>query len=97
MVIISENVLRHILRRHRDIARLMNVENARELEKVIANVVETPDEVYVDLFNVKYFLKKINELYINVVVVNDTVKTAYLISSKTYHRSRERRWAQRLY
>jgi hypothetical protein len=97
MVIISENVLRHILRRHRDIARLMNVENARELEKVIANVVEAPDEVYVDLFNVKYFLKKINELYINVVVVNDTVKTAYLISSKTYHRLRERRWAQRLY
>lgn len=57
-----------------------------ELEKLILDVVEVLDEVYMDLFNVKYFLKKINELYINVITADDRVKTAYLISPKTYHR-----------
>jgi hypothetical protein len=50
-----------------------------------------------DLFNVRYFLKKINELYVNIIIADDRVKTAYLISPKTYHRLRERKWVQRLY
>jgi hypothetical protein len=97
MVIISEYVLKHILRRHRDIARLMNIEDIGRLKEVILNIVEAPDEVYMDLFNIKYFLRRIDELYVNVVVSNDRVKTAYLISSKTYHRLRGKRWVQRLY
>ncbi len=96
MVVISENVLRHILRRHRDLTRLMGVKSVEELKEILTNVVEAPDEVHVDLLNVKYFLKKIDALYLNVIVVNDAVKTAYLISSKTYNRLREKRWVQHL-
>jgi hypothetical protein len=64
----------------------MNIKSIEELEKLILGVVEAPDEIYMDLFNVKYFLKKINELYINVIISDDRVKTAYLISPKTYYR-----------
>jgi hypothetical protein len=62
----------------------MNIKSIGELEKLILSVVEVPDEVYMDLFNVKYFLKKINELYINIIIADDRVKIAYLISPKTY-------------
>lgn len=95
MATISGNVLKHVLRRHRDFARVLGVGSVEELRRVIVDVVEVPDEVYVDLFDIKYFLKKINELYVNVIVVNDRVKTAYLIGSKTYHRLRERKWVRR--
>jgi hypothetical protein len=58
MVIISEYVLKHILRRHRDIARLMNIEDIGRLKEVILNIVEAPDEVYMDLFNIKILFEE---------------------------------------
>ncbi|MCP8313069.1 MAG: hypothetical protein H3Z53_01670 [archaeon] len=97
MVIISKNILKHVLRKHRDIAKLIDVKGVEELRRIIADVVENPDEAYMDALDVKYFLKKIDELYINIVVLNDTVKTAYLISPKTYYRLRRKKWVQRLY
>jgi 3-keto-L-gulonate-6-phosphate decarboxylase len=97
MVVVSESVLKHILRKHRDFVKLMGLESIETLEKIIRWVVEAPDEVYADLLGTKYFLKKIDELHVNVVVVNDRVKTAYLIGPETYRRLRERRWVRRLY
>jgi hypothetical protein len=68
-----------------------------ELRKIITDVIENPDEVYIDTFNTKYFLKKINEFYVNTIVVGESVKTAYLISKKSYQKFRERKWVRRLY
>ncbi|MEM3078146.1 MAG: hypothetical protein QXR38_01460 [Nitrososphaerales archaeon] len=68
-----------------------------ELRGILADIVENPDEAYVNEFDVKYFLKKVDELYINVVIIGDVMKTAYLISPKTHYRLRKKRWVQRLY
>ncbi len=97
MVIVSEYVLKHILRKHRDITRLMGIENVEELRKLITSVIEKPDGTYVDTFGTKYFLKKTDELYFNTIVAGDSVKTAYLISAKSYKRFKEKKWVQRLY
>ncbi|MEM3713290.1 MAG: hypothetical protein QXR97_07130 [Thermoproteota archaeon] len=97
MTIVSDNVLRHILRKHRDTTRLMGVRDIEELRKIIISVIKEPDEAYMDKFDTKYFLKKIDELYVNTIVVEDSVKTAYLISTKSYKRFRERKWVQRLF
>lgn len=77
--------------------KLMGIRNVEELRKIITSVIEEPDEVYADTFGTKYFLKKIDELYVNTVVVEDSVKTAYLISTKSYQRFREGKWVQRLF
>jgi len=42
--------------------------------------------------DVKYYLRRINDLWINVVVVSGAVKTAYLIGLKSYKRLKEKRW-----
>ena len=48
--------------------------------------------VHVDKYGVRYFLKRIDDYWINVFVVGDTVKTACIIGLKTYRKLRERRW-----
>lgn len=57
MIVISEDVLKHILRKHRDITRLMGIENVEELRKLITRAIKNPDETYVNTFGTKYFLK----------------------------------------
>ena len=56
MVIVSENALRHVLRKHRDITRFMGVKNLEELRKIITDVIENPDEVYIDTFRSMNFM-----------------------------------------
>uniref|UniRef100_A0A7C4FCW5 DUF4258 domain-containing protein n=1 Tax=Thermofilum pendens TaxID=2269 RepID=A0A7C4FCW5_THEPE len=65
----------------------MVVESLEKLGKVIRWVVEAPDEVYTDLLGAKYFRRSAGQLYVNVVVVGDRVRTAYLIGCETYRRS----------
>lgn len=63
---------------------------------LLRGVLEAPHEAYVDSSGSKYFLKKLEGLYLNVVVDEGVVRTAYLISSKTHFRMRRRRWLRRL-
>jgi hypothetical protein len=68
-----------------------------DLVKLIINTLENPNQIYIDNRGGKYFLKKYNELYFNVIVHENIIRTAYLISSKTYLRMVKKRWLQRLY
>ena len=64
------------------------------LREAIANILQNPDETHVDRFknNVKYYLKRINNLWVNIILEDNTVKTAYLIGSKSYRKFKEKRW-----
>ncbi|MCC6004557.1 MAG: hypothetical protein LM590_09470 [Thermofilum sp.] len=72
MVAASESALKHTLRKHRGFAKLVEVAS-RHLRRFTLGCRDA-DEVYADLLGTKYFLKKIDELHVNVVVVNDRVK-----------------------
>jgi hypothetical protein len=63
---------------------------------LLCDILKKPDEAYADSFGSTYLLKKIDGLYLNVVVDEGAVRTAYLISSKTHSRMRRRRWLRRL-
>jgi hypothetical protein len=89
---VPDRVLKHIMSKHRDFTAILNVKGIDELKQLIKDVLESPDEVYSDEYGVKYFLKRINDHWINVVVAEDTVKTAYIIGSRTYRRLRRRKW-----
>ncbi len=92
MIVIPEGVVKHVLKKHRDLVVLLGVRDVDELKRVIREVVENPDEVHVDVYGVRYFLKKLDDKWINVVVVGSVVKTAYIIGLRTYLKLRERRW-----
>lgn len=92
MIVIPEGVVKHVLKKHRDFVVMLRVRDVDELKRVIREVVENPDEVHVDAYGVRYFLKRINDKWINVIVTGDSVKTAYIIGLRTYLRLRERRW-----
>ena len=49
--------------------------------------------MHIDAYNpsIKYFLKKVDDLWLIIVALENDVKTAYLISSKTYERFVARR------
>ncbi|RLE95802.1 MAG: hypothetical protein DRJ57_06245 [Thermoprotei archaeon] len=74
---------------------LLGVSSIGELKRLIMDTVANPSEAYADRHGVKYFLKKIDERWINVVVAKDAVKTAHVL--RTYRKLRGRRWLQRLY
>jgi hypothetical protein len=65
---------------------------------LLCEVLEKPDEAYVDSSGSKYLLKQTSEagLYLNLIVDEGLVRTAYLINSKTHSRMRRRKWLQRL-
>lgn len=92
MIVIPEGVVKHVLKKHRDFVVMLRVRDVDELKRIIREVVENPDEVHVDAYGVRYFLKRINDKWINVIVTGDSVKTAYIIGLRTYLRLRERRW-----
>jgi len=92
---ISQSVLLHIFNKHKDLVKKLSVNSPEMLKQTLMNILKKADEVYVDAFEVKYYIKNINNLHINVVVKDDEVKTAYLLSTKTYNRMRRRRWIRR--
>jgi len=90
----SQAILKHIYEKHKDLIKILNIKNIDELKTIIINVLWKPDEIYLDKYrsNVKYYLKRINDLWINIILIGNIVKTAYLISSKSYKRYRDKRW-----
>ena len=94
-VALIEDVVDHVARKHSEVLSLLSL--VREgFVKLLCSSLEDPDEAYLDVRGSKYFLKRVDGLYLNVVVSGDTVRTAYLISSRTYSRMRRRRWLRRL-
>ena len=91
---VPEDTLRHIYEKHGDLIKALKIRSIAEFREVIMRILENPDEVHVDKFRryVRYFLKKIDDLWINVVLLNNIVKTAYLLSSKSYRKFEEKRW-----
>lgn len=94
---LSKNTIRHIWDKHRDLVEMLEARSPTELEEAIMRVLERPDEVYGNKYrdNVKYYLRKLNNHWVNIVLIGDTVKTAYLIGLKSYMKFRERKWCQR--
>lgn len=94
-VAITEDVVDHVIRKHSEILSLLGL-TKKGFVKLLRSALEETNEAYVDVYDSKYFLKKLNDFYLNVIVSEGTVKTAYLISSKTYSRMRRKRWLRRL-
>lgn len=81
-IAITEYVVDHVIRKHSETLSLLGL-TRKGFVKLLCSALEEPNEAYVDVYDSKYFLKKLNDLYLNVIVSKETVKTAYLISSKT--------------
>jgi hypothetical protein len=51
------------------------------LKRLLEEALINPDEVHLDAHNpIKYFLKKVNGLWLTVIVLENEVRTAYLIT-----------------
>ena len=96
LVIVPDEVIDHIVRKHPEMLSLAGFMKERLISS-IAQTLEKPNEVYVNARRSKYFLKKLDDLYLNVIVVGDRVKTTYLMGGRTYTRMRKMKWLHRLY
>lgn len=96
LVELPNEAIEHILRKHPDMLSILNLTKGQLVQKII-NTIEKPDEVYIDIYNARYFLKRTNDLYINVIVGGGTVRTTYLISTDTYARMRRIKWLRHLF
>ena len=57
-------------------------------------MVNNPSEVHQDIHNpsVRYYLRRLNDLWLNMAIQGNEVKTAYIISTKSYNKFKTRRW-----
>jgi len=95
LVTITDEVIDHMERKHPEMLSLAGFMK-EQLISSIAQTLEKPDEVYVDVRSSKYFLK-LDDLYLNVIVVGDGVKTTYLMGTRTCARMGKMKWLHRLY
>jgi hypothetical protein len=95
LIKLTEEVVGHVSRKHSEVLFLLDL-TEETLFSLLRGVLENPSEAYVDSCGSRYFIKSMKSLYLNVVVDEGIVRTAYLISSKTHSRMRRRRWLRRL-
>ncbi len=81
MVRISQATLRHIFEKHKDLVKVLGIDNLEKLREVIMQIVENPGKIHVDVIknDVTYYLKKLDDMWIVIILVGDAVRTAYLI------------------
>lgn len=96
LVTVTDEVIDHIERKHPEMLALVGFVKGHLVSSIVETL-ERPNEVYTDDRRSRDFLKKLDDLYLNVIVVEDRVKTTYLISGKTYDRMGKMRWLHRLY
>lgn len=96
LITITSEVIEHVERKHPQMVSLARLNGERLLSSVIRTL-EKPDEVFVDARHARYFLMKMDDLYLNVIVTNDIVKTAYLMGERTHKRMEKTRWLRRPY
>ena len=95
LVTLAEEVVVHVCSKHSEVLSVLGLDEASFFD-LLRDVLESPSEAYVDSLGSKYFLKSVENLYLNVVVDEGLVRTAYLISLKTHSRMKRRRWLRRL-
>jgi len=96
LITVPDEVVDHVVRKHPEMLSLVGFMK----ERLISSIVQTlkkPTEVYLDVRRSRYFLRKLNDLYLNVIVVEDRVKTAYLMGERTYTKMGRMKWLHRLY
>jgi len=96
LVAVPDEVIDHVERKHPEMLSFLGFAK-KELVMCIANTLEKPDEVYKDVRGSKYFLKRLYNLYLNVIVANDRVRTTYLMGTTTYTRMGKTKWLHRLF
>jgi hypothetical protein len=81
---VSEKVIKHVFKRHRDWIKMLGLSS--KVKYFLVRVLSRPDEVYGDKVrsDVKYFLRRLNDKFLCIVVVDDEVVTAYLINLEKY-------------
>jgi hypothetical protein len=91
---ISEWVVRHRMKRHRDWVGMLKLDSEIDVRNFIMRVLSKPDEVHMDRIrnDVRYFLKRLDDKFLCIVVVGDDVVTAYLLNREKYGRYKVRRW-----
>ena len=92
---LSDDVLEHIATKHPDTILMLGTSIAG-LQRLISDSIAEPTEVYTDDSGADYFLRSVGLYYLNVIVVNETVRTAYLISTRTHLKMKKKRWLRRL-
>jgi len=55
---IPDDVIDHILKKHRDLTVILKVKSEDQLKTVIKGVIESPDEIHTNAYGVRYLLKK---------------------------------------
>jgi hypothetical protein len=95
-ITITDEVIDHIQRKHPEMLSSEGF-TREQLFSSILQTLEKPSEVYLDGRRSRYFLRKLNQLCLNIIVVRDTVKTAYLMGERTYARMGKIKWLRRLY
>jgi hypothetical protein len=93
---LSMEAIDHILRKHPQMVSAVGF-TEEGLVSSLVRALESPNEVFLDTLGSRHFVLDVGELYLNVVVIGGSVKTAYLIGKRTYARMRKARWLRRLY
>jgi hypothetical protein len=78
---VTKDVVDHVIRKHSEILSLLGL-TRNGFVKLLRSALEEPSEAYVDVYGSRYFLRRLNDLYLNAVVSEDALRTAYLISSE---------------
>jgi len=91
---VPASALRHILEKHYDLAEHLGAPGPGGLAAALRRTLCSADEAHGDRYRrgVVYCLKRSGDYWVNIVVVDGVVKTAYLINAKTYRKFREKRW-----
>jgi hypothetical protein len=95
-VVITPEVIDHIVRKHSQMLSIVGFGKEQLLSSLI-RALESPMKVFLDARGSRYFILRADDLYLNVIVIRGSVKTAYLIGERTYARMRKARWLRRLY
>lgn len=96
LITLTDEVIDHVGRKHPEMLSLVGF-TKEQLISSIVKTLESPNEVYADVRQSRYFLKKLDDLYLNVIVVGNRVRTTYLMGRGTFTRMGKTRWLHRLY
>ncbi len=95
-VVVTGEAIDHIARKHPQMLSIVGF-GKEQLLSALIQALEDPTKVFLDARGSRYFILKAGDLYLNVIVIRGSVKTAYLIGERTYARMRKARWLRRLY
>ena len=96
-IIVYPRLFDHIRYRHPDVLHVLNISDRCELNTVLGDTLGDPHEVYRDCEGGYYYVKRLNNIFITVIVYDNVVRTMYLLSNRSYNRMRSKRWVYKVY